>query len=212
MIEVAHFEWLCDLVVDNTQQLIRNAIRNENFKYKPNKSDFGVFKKFVTYYQSKYKKAKITDAFLIEYMNKQFEFMFYRNEVTDLKLNNVRLTWFFGDKAIKRWEEKLAKKQQSSATKFKKNELSLLSKKYAITLNWLEVVEFEELEKARFHNTEAGIVWCCQNTNLFNPVSPVCRGCIFAGECKSLLRQEYPQIFKLRLENDTTPSQRVFSH
>lgn len=208
MDETLHFEWLCDVVVHNAQQLIRNATKAPRWKYNPNKADFGSFRKFFEYYQERYRKAQMTDAFLIEYMNKQFEWMFYRDEVTEHKLNSVRLTWFFGAKAIARWEAKLAEKQQSSHTKFKKNGLALKAKSYKSEVDYTEVYDFEELEKSRFHNTEAGLIWCIENTNLFNQKSPFCENCIFASECKASLQLNYPAIYKLR--NEST-SQRTVS-
>ena len=206
-----HFEWLCDVVVGNTQQLIRNALKDSrpNFKYKPNKSDFGSFRKFFDYYQARYKKVKMTDAFLIEYMNKQFEWIFYRDEVTEMKLNNVRLTWLFGQKAIKRWEEKMADKSHSAHRKFKKEGLALKGKSYIAEIDYNAVEDFEENERARFYETEAGLTWCLENTTLFNGKSILCQNCPFAVECKAALKHYYPAIHKIR--NGAT-SQRNISH
>lgn len=188
--EIAKFEWLCDVVIHNTQELIRKSINTPKWKYKPNKADFGSFRKFCDYYHEKYRKVNLSEEFLTEYMNKQFEWMFYRNEVTEHKLNSVRLTWFFGAKAIARWEGKLAEKAQTHYNKFRKNGLALERKYNNSVYDFKAVYPFEESEKKRYHNTEAGLAWCYENTNMFNRLSEYCATCVHSKDCVGLMGQQ----------------------
>lgn len=198
MDDVMHFERLCDVVVDNTQTLIRKALDKYEYKYKPNKSDFGSFRKFFAYYQARYKKRKMSDAFLIEYMNKQFDWMMYRDQIADKKLNNVRLTWFFGAKAIERWEKNLSEKVLYNTSQLRSEGVALGSKTYHKALEFSELHDYEELERLRFHNSDAGLFWCIDNTYLFHSKSELCSCCRYASECKAISQENFPKIYEQR--------------
>lgn len=198
MNDIMHFEWLCDVVVDNAQTLIRRSLDRFEYKYKPNKADFGSFRKFFSYYQTRYKKRQMTDAFLIEYMNKQFDWMMYRDEVADNKLNKVRLSWFFGPKAIERWEKQLAEKVVFNSSQLRTEDVALKAKSYNSVLDYSELHSYEELERSRFHNTEAGLIWCVDNTYLFHSKSKFCLGCKFAQECKAISQENFSKIYEQR--------------
>ena len=198
MDETMHFEWLCDVVVDNAQTLIRKSLDRYDYKYKPNKADFGSFRKFFEYYQTRYKKRQMSDAFLIEYMNKQFDWMMYRNEVADRKLNNVRLSWFFGAKAVERWEKQLSEKVLFYTSQLHNEEVALKAKTYESALEFTELHGYEDRERGRFHNTDAGLFWCVDNTYLFHSKSAFCRECRFAPECQAISQENFPKIYEQR--------------
>ena len=198
MDETMHFEWLCDVVVDNAQTLIRKSLDRYDYKYKPNKSDFGSFRKFFEYYQTRYKKRQMSDAFLIEYMNKQFDWMMYRNEVAEKKLNNVRLSWFFGAKAIERWEKHLSEKVLFYSTQLHTEGVALKGKTYEREIEFGELHGYEDLERGRFHNTDAGLFWCVDNTFLFHSKSAFCSECRFAAECRAISQENFPKIYEQR--------------
>jgi len=198
MNDTMHFEWLCDVVVDNAQTLIRNSLDRLDYKYKPNKADFGSFRKFFEYYQTRYRKKRMSDAFLIEYMNKQFDWMMYRNEVADNKLNKVRLSWFFGAKAIERWEKQLSEKVLYNTSQLRSEGVALEGKSYERSLEYGELHEYEERERSRFHNTEAGLFWCIDNTYLFHSKSIFCKECEYAEECKAISQENFPKIYEQR--------------
>lgn len=197
-----HFEYMCDVAVDNIQILIRNSTGRMNFRYKSNKSDFGSFALFFKWYQERYRKVEMTEGFLREYMNKTFEFYMYRNEVAVNGLNKMRLNWFFGAKSIKRWEESLFEKVVYDSSQNRQDDLLLRREQGNTSIDFSIVDPTEEAEKQRLRNTDAGLDWCFSETFLHHPLSPTCEGCRFALECESLQINHYPKIWKIRHYDD----------
>lgn len=58
--------------------------------------------------------------------------------------------------------------------------------------------QYEEKEKERFFNTEAGLLWCIEQTTLFNSNSKYCESCNFKTSCKEILRQRLTKINRQR--------------
>lgn len=56
----------------------------------------------------------------------------------------------------------------------------------------------EEHEKERFHNTLKGLTQCVLTTTLYNHRSKLCVTCNNKDDCKKLLENNYPELYKER--------------
>lgn len=69
---------------------------------------------------------------------------------------------------------------------------------------WRAYVEMpsEEMTKVRLHNTESGFILCCSSTMGWSPGSRACSECKFVEKCKVATGRRYPELLRLRLEED----------
>lgn len=187
-----------DLVSPKIEELVRKAIKNQYWKYKIGNADFGSVRKFLLFFRKTYKKRFPSEEFLTEYLNKQFQFYFYRDSVAEYKLNYVRMTWFFGEKSLKRWTDGMSTKGHSAHTNFKKQDLHLKEIQQKSLYNLDKTYPFEEAEKKRFLNTDAGLIWCYENTTMFHSDSQVCDVCQHKTECKKLMKSTNKKLYDKR--------------
>lgn len=69
---------------------------------------------------------------------------------------------------------------------------------------WRKYVEMpsEEMVKIRFHNTDSGFILCCNSTMGWSPGSRACSKCKYVDKCKVATGNRYPELLRLRLEED----------
>lgn len=60
----------------------------------------------------------------------------------------------------------------------------------------------EDHTKERYQGTGAEIAVCSSSTLMWSPLSPICRNCKFQNECKDITEKKYPEIFRLRVEEN----------
>lgn len=60
--------------------------------------------------------------------------------------------------------------------------------------------EYEDVTKSRMLNTDAGYYICGRSTLLWTPFSPICGKCQKAESCKKRTESEYPELYRIRLE------------
>jgi hypothetical protein len=58
--------------------------------------------------------------------------------------------------------------------------------------------KYEEEDKARFHNTVEGFLFCLESTTLFHPMSKWCKNCKFKKICSCKLRSQFPLMYRYR--------------
>lgn len=59
----------------------------------------------------------------------------------------------------------------------------------------IELIEVEEIEKQRFHNSERGFAHCLLFTTLYNPKSISCLRCSYNIECQELQKKKSPAVW-----------------
>lgn len=111
---------------------------------------------------------------------------------------NIRFSWLFSKKSVLEY-----KKTNPFVThKEIRSNLSGIRVKATNIDNYREVYNTvrisEEKLKQEFHNTKKGLSWCMANTTLYFHCSELCRVCNCGRECKEILKENYPFIYKLR--------------
>lgn len=122
---------------------------------------------------------------------------------TNRSLRHVQPSWIFGVKARERWEKAgifndIFNTRRKIIEDLKLDIHSFLyvedSRKYLKSLN-----DLEELEKELFFNKPEGFLYCSVNTSLYNPKSEFCSKCNSSGHCLRKLREELPNLYKIRM-------------
>jgi len=69
---------------------------------------------------------------------------------------------------------------------------------------WRKYIEMpsEEMIKRRFHNTKNGLMLCSSSTMGWSPGSRACQECNYTKECKMTTGHRYPELLRLRTEED----------
>lgn len=186
-------------------EFYRQITNKQYYEYEPSKNDVVTCKKFVGFLKRDFNLISIGYEFLINYFESGWE---YWHEKQNLKygLGSVKLSWLIGKKAYDRWYK--IKDQDRDWERFNRGvrklyRINILTKlrqpksefykKAVVMLN-----DEEEVERKRFLNQEFGFDWCISSTSLHNPLSSVCQECIYAEDCKELLREKMPNTYKMR--------------
>lgn len=133
--------------------------------------------------------------FFFEYI--MFQWEYWLDKRTKRK---IALEWLIGKKAIQRWMDR----NEHSAYFVNEN----IVKAYGIDRDGLRnkyypgqenADDAEELEKTR-HQGAARLYHCSQFTTMYNHRSQVCLSCDMKKDCKKLLQEIRPEIYKKRFD------------
>lgn len=130
-----------------------------------------------------------------------FQFSYW-NDLTMGYSNSVQMSWVLGKKALDRWANRrddsgFLNKMFSIEENISKTELKkLLDEDKNLSID--ELFEIEETERKRFLNEKTGLVHCLDVTSLAHPESEACSKCIYASECKEVLRFIAPHLYRKR--------------
>lgn len=188
----ALYRYSVKLLIDILYQMgcdMRNTFRVNN-------TDIYAWNAFIEHYESASK--DFVRRFILFQLNCKYG---SRNgAISRTTLSRTRLAWLVSKKAIDSWEKvnpefanKLTSKQLKS-----RFELTTVSVKSSIPDIATKLIEREEKAKSEFINTNKGLAWCVANTTLYHHKSRWCVSCRFNGECKEMLRLNYPLIYKIR--------------
>jgi hypothetical protein len=126
------------------------------------------------------------------FLNNYFSFQVEYWQTKDIK-RKPTLSWFIGKKAIQRYFDIKDRDQ----------------KNYFVSLNTQTIQPYEEKQdKGHYedqlrklnHNKENGLLFCLENTSLYT-TSATCLTCKFKESCKSLLKENYPLLWRKRLKS-----------
>jgi hypothetical protein len=178
-------------------ELFTSKIKKEKFKWEVSDVEQKHINSFIKKMKPKYGRS-IGKTFLMNLAAFQYEY--YSKLDHRFKKSRIPFAWIFGKKAIERWKSR-HDEDLFFAHKYADSIGISISSFNVLKVQEVEVerVKFhEEVEKRRFFNTYEGFNNCMEVTTLYNRKSPVCIRCSFKGECKLLLKKNYPNIYVLR--------------
>ena len=168
-------------------------ITKTKFNYKCNDTDISSFDKFINNFNN------VGEEFIIRYLEYQMQSWF--NDGTDVDYSkSIRLSWVFGEKAIKRWHKFSPEVNAKIVRVCLKSEVKIRLNKSGNRLTELlnTVRDSEEKMKAKYLNKQKGFAWCIANTSLYFHKSPNCAICDSKIECKEVLKNEFKNVYKIR--------------
>jgi len=181
------------------ESLYQQISLKSHYRFFPTKLDKLQICKFIRWVRVNKRTANNVD-FLIAYF--EFQFSHYYGVQTKYGKNQIMFNWIIGQKAIQRYEQRDISKRWLVRLKNKNIKLNL--KKVVNQFNKPKIkyenklYNFEENEKKRYYNDPKGLFYCLITTTLYNPMSNLCLNCNNKEECKTLLKTEFPNTFKLR--------------
>lgn len=196
------YKLICELY----QEFFRQISLNKNYIYIPdssgNKKDQYLIVMFIKFLNKNYNQ-QVDMNFLIDYF--KFQFSHYAGTVNSkYGRNSIMIHWIIGPKAIKRWKERDVRKKYIVKIKLKKEVEINLKNVFKINNNndkiFNKIYDYEERDKERFFNEDIAFNYCLMLTTLFNPKSKFCSGCRFKENCKKVLRENHPNIYKNRID------------
>jgi hypothetical protein len=176
------------------QEIYRQVIDDQKYRYRLVPKDFVCLSNFIKTLSKHYQLITLADDFINNYI--QFQVQYWSN------LRNVRtyekyipIAWIFGDKAFKRYLARGTYKQiyfdENKIVKFKSSSKS--SEKL------LPPSIHEEVPKDQVSNDKQRLDWCIVTTTLYHPLSDICKVCVCQEKCKDLLKEDYPESYKKRI-------------
>lgn len=136
-----------------------------------------------------YNESSIGENFLNNFFI--FQFNYWKDKETNL---TPKLNWFIGKSAIERY---------FSIENIEKSN-------YFVALNTSKIENYKQKEEEDYsykielrkkrHNTKQGLLFCLEHTDLYIKCLP-CITCIHKEECKKLLKENYPLLWKRRLND-----------
>lgn len=189
------------LIIEIYQTTFRSFYKKtKRFKVNLTTADLGCIRNFVK------RLGLVGNNYNIEFLQRYTEFQFNQYmafKSADDKIWKVGLvTWIYGPKAWDRWKTCNDYNRLKRTLDFKvESETRHTVKKddevgRANVL--LEIYDFEEKEKHRYYNSEEGLAWCVLMTTMYNSNSQLCRECENNRDCKEFLRQNIPELAKVR--------------
>lgn len=186
------------------QEFRRAVSLNEDYVFQPTRNDESTLNKFLDYLDSKYDLSSLGIEYLVNWIESGFNHWFDMS--TRFGVGEIMFNWIFGAKAIDRYEG--IRVQDRKWHRFKRKirrevGINILSKFRKIKIEDLDEFllgtnELEEANKKKFYNTVEGLIWCRANTTLYNHSSELCLFCSNKNDCKILLKEQLPNLYKKR--------------
>lgn len=180
------FRYAVDIFIELLEQVTKRKVN-----YKCNNADTACWGNFMDTFSD-----FIGEDFIRKFAEYGIQSWFNSGARKDYS-REVRFNWVFGKQAISRWNKLGAATNAKIVSKNlkQKYKINVVKKKTDLSKIVVAVRPIEEKFKAEFHNTKRGFMWCVANTTLYFHKSAKCATCDFKGECKELLKNEYPKIF-----------------
>lgn len=186
-----------------TQQI--SNYKNQDFV--PTFKEKKEIQNFAILLKERYFELSLGSTWFFEYFSFQFEY--WRTKESRYYKGLAKLSWVIGPKAFTRWLNKSNDYLYWCRTgvlffnkSLHKGDIDkLFNNKINISfLNKDNITQknVEEIEKKIYLNTKQGFIHCLNVTTLFNNQSLTCLKCKFKNNCKLLLQNNYPNIYKER--------------
>lgn len=185
---------------------IREVLMMEDFELDKDdlrQADLTTLTKFVNKLDKQFGIQSVGITWLVNYFDRQFQYWVYVDSGGRMRygLRALQLSWIIGDKAYKRHDVDLRHFYSNNLTSEfrKKLKFSVLKEFFPKEKSpFTELSITEESEKERFYNTDAGLLWCIQETDMYHHKSKLCTLCINAEGCKRVLKHNFPKIYTIR--------------
>ncbi len=203
-----------ELVIKLHEYFYREVCQYQDYMYTPSASDESSIKNFIENYIWKEHGENAAIEYIINFFESSYNYWVEERQDTfkysQYGFSSIKLSWIIGKKAIKRYE-KIKIKDSAHWSRFKRYIRSVVgtdvldkfgverdAKVITDTSFLTKVNTIEEGYKERFHNTEQGFLFCRSMTTLYFHKSEHCVLCKFKQDCKALLKDNWPKLYKKR--------------
>lgn len=182
------FRYAVDTFIDLLKKVAKNKC-----DYRCNDADEQAFETFLNEY------PEVGEIFVRDFLLYQFQSWFNEDSEKDYT-HSIRFNWCFGKTAIARWKKHSASTNAFIVRKGLKSRVNVANNHLSNEIDsvFLAIRVTEEKFKGLFFNEKRGLLWCRANTSLYYHKSSWCATCNFKEECKQMLKENYPKVYKLR--------------
>lgn len=200
-----------NLTINIYQEYYRHVTLNHDYVFELDKLGRRekIINRFLDYVDKKYDLKSVGIDFLVNYIECGFNLYF---DATHLKfgVKSIQIEWIIGMTAVVRYEKirdidnkffrgrRKINKDLSLRIVDKFKSLSTTNTKAINELLTSGDIEFYESAKKKLYGTPEGLLWCTMNTTLYNHKSKLCIECANRTKCKTILRDNFPKLYKLR--------------
>jgi hypothetical protein len=194
-----------DLIEAYYQYFYRHRYKDFKYKFKRTKTTTSVCHSFLKIIDEEYSLHSVGQDFLWDYFLFQFQYW------DDLYLKNgfsekILIAWIIGKKAFQRWQfrDKEYDWQIDNSLiieKYNLNKNDLFGFSEQIEKSNKSLFDSSKFIRKQYLNTDKGFAMCVEFTTLFDPKDMNCIRCNSRSECKELLKINYPNLFKQRIDN-----------
>lgn len=180
--------------VDIFITLLCQVTKRKTINYKCNDSDTSAWNNFMEEMED-----NIGEDFVRKFV--EYGVQSWINSGTEKDYSRIiRISWIFGKPAIERWRKyDIATNVYITRIGLKKDHnINLIKHKSNISELVQTIRPSEEKFKEEYHNSRRGLAWCIANTTLYFHKSSWCAKCQFKKECKDIMKEQYPKVYKIR--------------
>ena len=183
-------------VVDFYTYFYKKRFNSLNYKYKPSEKAEKTINSFIKLVDKHYNLKLVGKNFLWDFF--LYGFNYWRDAKLQAFHGQFRIELIIGKKAFDRWYQN----ERDDHWVVEKSEIIRLYGFIKSDLIKPEKIiytgEHEIIIKKLHYNTQLGFFHCLNNTTLYNHKHTCCITCNFKNDCKKLLKENLPQIYKLR--------------
>jgi len=188
---------LYKFAVDLFIELLTQVQGKRSKPYRCNANDTNAWNAWCKYYDDK--GVVIGEELVRKYIEYGLQ-SWFNPDIQYTQRMNVRFSWIFGSAAIQRWNALPSSVRQFYVTSSLKKDYVIKRKVKSkrLTSLLLRVRPIEEKFKHEYLNTKRGLLWCKANTTLYLHKSSACAICDYKDECKEMLKNNMPNVYRLR--------------
>lgn len=190
-------------IVSSYQYFYSCFYKNDKYIFTPSLKTSNYINTFISLVNKKYRNKTILGVNFLWYYF-VFQFNYWKNiEIEEKDFSNrIIPSFIIGSKAYERYESRdrefdwslqyndLYEKYSISQNIFKSILKPPIKSQY-ININ-------ESLYKKRNYNTDKGLNNCLIFTTLYNHKDLLCLSCLYKGDCKKLLKENFPRLYEER--------------
>ncbi len=167
-----------------------------NYKFKPTEKSEKTIQTFIKLIEKKYGMKLVGKNFLWDYFI--YGFNYWRDAKLQAFHGQFRIELILGKKAFERFNDK----EKDDHWVIEKSEIIKLYDFKKSDLVVAQIVpykgDYEVNIKKLYYGTPEGLYQCISNTTMYNHKHLLCIKCPFKDDCKKILKEKLPNIYKQR--------------
>lgn len=191
------------IIQKSFEYFFRKAHNQDKYQFHYTPHTLKIYESFLSEIEKRVRVAALGKHFIWRYSI--FQFAYWQDIVLDTPSSKVGFSHIYGKKAVERYFTR------NKEYDWQLEEHFILSK---YKLSYLQFEEYTGIVKdkldytnspirLRFLNTDKGLATCISQTSLFERRDKSCLSCNFQQECQTLLKTNYPNIYKNRYGSRT---------
>jgi hypothetical protein len=175
-----------DLLIQTYEHYYKQVFSDNSYRVNASENE----KLIENFFKLLDKNGYVENSIGINFLNAFFAFQIEYWQTKEIQ-RKPTLSWFIGKKAIERYFSVEDRELKNYWVNLNTQGINLYEQKQ-------EGNNYEDQLRKTYHNKDNGLLFCLENTSLYT-TSATCLTCKFKEDCKKLLKQNYPLLWRKRL-------------